>query len=126
MSITQIKNSSLCIEATAGSGKTTLMVERIKDLIINQQVPPDQCLAITFTDKAAKEMSDRLIATFIQETSVTWPISDVSRIQISTIHSFCQTILKKYALCMDGSPHYRIINSIEKYTLIKETINELL
>ena len=49
-----------CIEATAGSGKTTLMVNELKSLLIDHNVAPESCLAITFTDKAANEMVTRL------------------------------------------------------------------
>ena len=126
MSVITDRNTSVCIEATAGSGKTTLMVQRLRDLVVHKRVPPDQCLAITFTDKAAKEMTDRLIDLFENEPSVTWPITTVEKMQISTIHSFCQTILKKYALSMDFTPHYRIINSIEKQDLIQQSFKDLI
>ena len=88
------KQNCLCIEATAGSGKTTLMVGRLAHLVIDQKVPPEQCMAITFTEKAAKEMKDRLILKMKESNKRQFPIEDVSKMTISTIHAFCQTILK--------------------------------
>ena len=112
----KVTNRSLCIEATAGSGKTTLMVERLRYLLEDKQVPPEQCLAITFTEKAAKEMMDRLIQALKQSNQMPTPLDSVSKMSIGTIHSFCQTILKKHAL-IDQSPNYRVLNGLEKKTL---------
>ena len=99
--ITQAKQS-LCIEATAGSGKTTLMIDRLTHLLVDRQIPPDQCLAITFTDKAAKEMMDRLARKLSSIPSITDPLDIVNRLPIGTIHSFCNGMLK--------SMHYLFIN----------------
>ena len=85
------------IEATAGSGKTTLMVQRLSDLVLKKNIPPDQCLAITFTEKAAKEMKDRLLDVFKTNQKVSFPIELVSKMTICTIHSFCQNVLSKLA-----------------------------
>ena len=103
--ITQAKQS-LCIEATAGSGKTTLMIDRLTHLLVDRQIPPDQCLAITFTDKAAKEMMDRLVRKLSSIPSITDPLDIVNRLPIGTIHSFCNGMLKKHALLIHQSPNY--------------------
>ncbi len=115
----------LCIEATAGSGKTTLMVQRLSDLILNHNVLPEQCLAITFTEKAAKEMNDRLIHKFKMNNDVTFPIDLVSKMTISTIHSFCQGILSKHALNIEQSPKFQIIEGLEKVNRLNQIITDL-
>jgi DNA helicase-2/ATP-dependent DNA helicase PcrA len=116
---------SLCIEATAGSGKTTLMVERLRYLLEDQQVPPDQCLAITFTDKAAKEMMDRLMHVLQETKKITQPLACVSRMNIGTIHSICQIMLKKHALLIHQSPNYRVWEGVELTKRLHDTLQKL-
>ena len=75
----------LCVEAGPGAGKTRVIIERVKRLLEN--APPESFLVITFTIKAAEELKERLINSGI-------PKSDVNKMQISTIHSFCLKILQ--------------------------------
>ena len=75
----------LCVEAGPGAGKTRVIVERVKKLLENAR--PESFLVITFTVKAAEELKDRLITSGISK-------SDVAKMQISTIHSFCLKILE--------------------------------
>ena len=75
----------LCVEAGPGAGKTRVIVERVKKLLEN--AAPESLLVITFTVKAAEELKDRLVTSGISK-------SDVSKMQISTIHSFCLKILE--------------------------------
>lgn len=119
------RDRSLCIEATAGSGKTTLMVERLRCLLEDQQVPPEQCLAITFTDKAAKEMMDRLTHVLQETKKMTQPLACVSRMNIGTIHSICQIILKKHALLIHQSPNYRVLEGFELTKRLHDTLQKL-
>ena len=116
------QSKSLIIEATAGSGKTTLMVKRLSELILDNQISPDQCLAITFTEKAAKEMKDRLIQRFISDQTVLFPVELVSKMTICTIHSLCQGILKKYSLHIDQSPNFQIIEGLEKMNRLDQIL----
>lgn len=75
----------LCVEAGPGAGKTRVIVERVKKLLENAR--PESFLVITFTVKATEELKDRLITSGISK-------SDVAKMQISTIHSFCLKILE--------------------------------
>lgn len=77
----------LLVEAGPGSGKTTVIVERIKYLINCCDVPPEQFLVITFTRKAADNLRNKL-----KEENI--PKEIISKMQISTIHSFCLQYLK--------------------------------
>lgn len=86
-----------CIEATAGSGKTTLMVDRMCYLLLEAGVDPEQILAITFTDKAANEMRHRLMIK-LQIPLGTMARDVVARMQVSTIHSFCSKVLRMHGL----------------------------
>ena len=103
---------SRCIEATAGSGKTTLMVEELIRLITTTNAPPESCLAITFTEKAANEMKVRLISR-LTEVGVPQPLTIINRMNIETIHSYCNRLLKRYALSINVSPHYELMSDVE-------------
>ncbi len=99
---------NITVSASAGSGKTTILVERILTRMLHDRIPVDRMLAMTFTEAAASEMKKRLFAaltkakeqapaaeqSFIEEQMVL-----LQRAQISTIHSFCLSIIQEnYAL----------------------------
>ncbi|MEK9727786.1 MAG: UvrD-helicase domain-containing protein [Candidatus Margulisiibacteriota bacterium] len=119
-----IKNKARCIEATAGSGKTTLMVNELCSLITEQKVSPESCLAITFTEKAASEMKIRLVSQ-LNKIKVHNPLRLVKRMNIETIHSFCNRLLKRHCLNINLSPHYEIISGIELNQRLKHHIANL-
>ena len=81
------ENKPLLVEAGPGSGKTRVIIERVKFLINELKVNPSSLLVITFTRKAANELKDRL--------SEDIPKNIINEMQISTIHSFCLDFLKK-------------------------------
>ena len=110
--ITSATPMSRCIEATAGSGKTTLMVAELIRLITTANVPPESCLAITFTEKAANEMKVRLISC-LADMGVPQPLKIINRMNIETIHSYCNRLLKRYALSINLSPHYELMSDVE-------------
>ncbi|WP_400220048.1 ATP-dependent DNA helicase [Methanobrevibacter smithii] len=80
-------NKPLLVEAGPGSGKTRVIIERVKFLINELKVNPSSLLVITFTRKAANELKDRL--------SEDIPKNIINEMQISTIHSFCLDFLEK-------------------------------
>ena len=77
----------LLIEAGPGSGKTRVLVERIKYLIEEKELDPSTFLVITFTRKAAQELKERLSEYLTKK--------EIEEMQISTIHSFCLEILNE-------------------------------
>lgn len=77
----------LLIEAGPGSGKTRVIIERVKFLINDKNLDPSSFLIITFTRKAARELRERLKRKGIDEDKI-------NKMQISTIHSFCYELLK--------------------------------
>lgn len=80
-------NKPLLVEAGPGSGKTRVIIERVKFLINELKVNPSSLLVITFTRKAANELKDRLSEDISKNI--------INEMQISTIHSFCLDFLKK-------------------------------
>ena len=106
----------LLVMAGAGSGKTKVLTTRIAYLISEVGIDPESILAITFTNKAAKEMKDRVI-------NILGPIA--YKIQISTFHSFGLLILKQHYEKLGYSKNFTIIDSDDVTTLIKKILKEL-
>ena len=99
------------ISASAGSGKTHVVIERIIRLITQKNVPIERILAVTFTNAAASEMKEKLKRALTEEYNESGDIrfkrelEKVAVADVSTIHSFCANLLKKYfyALGLDAS-----------------------
>ena len=106
----------LLVIAGAGSGKTRVLTTRIAYLIEKLHVSPYNILAITFTNKAAKEMKERVIKL----------IGDsFYGMQISTFHSFGLSIIKKYYNLIGYTSTFTIIDSDDSLTIIKKIIKDL-
>jgi len=106
----------LLVMAGAGSGKTKVLTTRIAYLISEMGIDPNSILAITFTNKAAKEMKDRVV-------NMLGPVA--YQIQISTFHSFGLLILKNHYEKLGYSKNFTIIDSDDVTTLIKKILKEL-
>lgn len=105
----------LLIVAGAGTGKTTVVTERIAHLIMNEQVPSDNILALTFTDKAAGEMQDRV------ERILPFGYVDL---WVMTFHGFAQRLLKDHALDIGLSNDFKLLSQTDQWLLIREHIEE--
>ena len=104
------------ILAGAGSGKTRVLTTRIGHLIEDKGVQPANILAITFTNKAANEMRER-----VEETLE----SDVTDMWISTFHSCCVRILRKDINRIGYNRSFVIYDSADQVTLVKDCLKEL-
>ena len=103
--------------AGAGSGKTRVLTHRIAHLVDNMNVEPWSILAITFTNKAAKEMKER-ISNLISEEKV-------DQMWVSTFHSMCVRILRRYADRLGYTRFFNIYDTADQKTLIKESLKVL-
>ena len=99
--------------AGAGSGKTRVLTSRIAYLMEEKNVPSSAILAITFTNKAANEMKERLSK-----------IVDISRAWVCTIHSMCVRILRDFASEAGISPNFSIYSETERGNIIKKSFQE--
>ena len=104
----------LLIFAGAGSGKTRVLTYRVAHLI-QQGVDPYHIIAITFTNKAANEMKERIVA-ITPEGDQVW---------VSTFHSACTRILRREIKALDYDSNFTIYDSQDSDRLIKECIKEL-
>ncbi|MCL4415304.1 MAG: ATP-dependent helicase [Actinobacteria bacterium] len=103
----------LLIIAGAGTGKTTVITERIKHLVLEKKVEPSKILALTFTEKAALEMEERVDKEMPYGYTQMW---------ISTFHSFCDRILRNEAIHIGLNPSYKLHTEAESILFIRENI----
>ncbi len=114
----------LLILAGAGAGKTKTVTHRILNLIENG-VAPESILAITFTNKAAKEMRERVDHLLEDSREMNLPIHNFSKPFLSTFHSLCVNILKESGLVIGIPRHFTIYDKSDSKQAIKEAINAL-
>ncbi|HET8796465.1 MAG TPA: UvrD-helicase domain-containing protein, partial [Thermoanaerobaculia bacterium] len=130
---------NLVIEAGAGTGKTTAIVAEVLRLMLeNESLAPERIVLMTFTEKAAGEIADR-IRLALEELSTTsaagWPIgsanplvtidpakrarlahhlANIDALRSQTIHSFCQSLLRSFPIEAGLDPQFRIIEGFER------------
>lgn len=104
----------LLILAGAGSGKTRVVTTRIAWLIEEMQFRPDQILAVTFTNKAAREMQDR-VGRLVD-------LRDGETPMVKTFHSFCAWLLRRNAVPAGLSPHFTIYDDDDSLALTKSIL----
>ena len=115
-----------------GSGKTTVLVERIINKIINDKIDIDKLLIVTFTNAAASEMRQRILEAIYskidenpENTDLQRQISLLNKANISTIHSFCLEVIKNYFYEIGVSSNFRIGDTSEIELLKQETLEEV-
>ena len=126
------KDKNILVAAAAGSGKTTVLVERIINKIINEKIDIDKLLIVTFTNAAASEMRQRILEAIyskIDENSENLDLQRqillLNKANISTIHSFCLEVIKNYFYEIGVSSNFRIGDTSEIELLKQETLEEV-
>ncbi|MCS6802956.1 MAG: UvrD-helicase domain-containing protein [Chloroflexota bacterium] len=114
---------TLCVEAGAGTGKTTALVSRIVELIRRGRATVDNLAVITFTEKAAAELASRVRegleaaarnASPEEATRLTAAIAGLARARIETIHAFCRHLLAERPVEARLDPNFRTLNDLEQ------------
>ena len=106
----------LLLMAGAGSGKTRVLTHRVAYLIEEKEVNPWNILAITFTNKAAREMRERIHALVGEESEAIW---------ISTFHSMCVRVLRREVEQIGYTRNFTILDSSDQLSLMKRILKEL-
>src|SRR5438067_10386452 len=101
----------LLIVAGAGTGKTTVLTRRIAHLIASKRARPEQILALTFTEKAAVEMAERVDQLIPYGYAETW---------IGTFHAFGDRVLRESALEVGLGPEFRVLSRTEQIIFLRE------
>ena len=92
------------IVAGAGSGKTRVLTEKIAHLVDEVGIPPEHILSVTFTNKAAGEMKERILKIIS---------CDVSRMTVGTFHSVCAALLRKHIHLLDYDNNFTKRNIVD-------------
>ncbi len=109
------------VDAGAGTGKTTLLVSRLIALLLEKQAPLSRIAAITFTEKAAAELAERLRSKLEEALSkhpdqkalILQALEDMERAPISTIHSFCAGLLREYPVEAGVDPQFTLLDEVQ-------------
>ncbi|HLI85677.1 MAG TPA: UvrD-helicase domain-containing protein [Bryobacteraceae bacterium] len=111
-----------CVTAGPGSGKTTVLVEYFRRLV-ESGVHPQRILAITFTEKAAANMREKLAAAFADNDETR---ASLERGWVSTVHGFCARLLRENAVFAGVDPDFYIADERESWRLQQEAIADAL
>ena len=136
--VIDLRDCNILVSAAAGSGKTAVLVERILELLMDEQYPAeiDRMLIVTFTNAAAGEMRDRIRERLEEQAEaeedpgmqehLQRQIALLPNAQISTIHSFCQYVIRNYFHTIDLDPDFCIADDGEQKLLQSDVLTQLL
>ena len=127
------RGNNILVSAAAGSGKTAVLVERIKQLIIGDKVSIDRFLIVTFTNAAAAEMKEKLIKAINEEIKsnptdsafLRRQLDLMSTANISTFHSFALEVMRRYFYLTDLEPDFKIGDEGTIEIIRRDVLDEL-
>lgn len=125
-------DKNVSVTAGAGSGKTTILVERYLKIILEQRIDVRRVLAITFTEKAAAEMTERVSAMLRERLARETNPARRARLldlrerlnsaQISTIHAFCARILREFPVASGIDPDFSVLSEFQQELFVNEAV----
>ena len=121
--ITSWGQGDVCVIAGPGSGKTRVLVERIRWLVTEKRVDPEKIAAITFTRKAATSMYQRLVRPLAADSELRQAFE---KVHVSTIHGLCARLLREHALSAGVDPEFRLLDPAEADFELRRVIDETL
>ena len=127
--------NNILVAAAAGSGKTAVLVERIINKVINENIDIDKILVVTFTSAAASEIRERILEAIYKKleenpenTNLQRQINLINKANISTIHSFCLDIIRNNFYELNISNNFRVADTTEielmKYEVLEDLFEE--
>ncbi len=126
------RNCNLLVSAGAGSGKTAVLVERIINKVLKENIDITKILVVTFTNAAASEMKERVLNKLYDildnepdNILLQSQISNLNKANIMTIHSFCLDVIRNYYYQIDIDPNFKIANDIDNELMKYEIIEEM-
>jgi len=127
------RGRNILVSAAAGSGKTAVLVERIKKLIIDERISIDEILVATFTNAAAGDMKEKIVRALQKAIAENQgdrrflkdQLNGVYKANISTFHSFALEVIRRYFYVIDADPDFKICDDGEKAILQSEAIDAL-
>ena len=125
--VIDFRGKNMLVSASAGTGKTTVMIERIVSLI-EQGVDVSEIVVVTFTNLAAAEMKARLATKLSEKRNDTRIVEQIEKLDtasICTLHSFCSELLRNYFYVVDIDPSFAILDSVTTTTLRKNALDDV-
>lgn len=124
------KNQNMVVSASAGSGKTTVMVERIINLICSGKASVNEILAVTFTKLASKEMKEKITKAILEkiaqgEKGLKYQLDLIQTSSISTVDSFCANLLRTYFYAINVDPLFSVLDEASALQIQQQAIEEL-
>lgn len=135
--VLEAKGCDILVAASAGSGKTFVVVERILNRIVNDYIDIDKILVVTFTNAAASELKERILNKFYdflkdkeveeeKKRHIEKQIKLINRTQISTIHSFCLNIIKNNFYLLQIDPNVKTLDENKAKLMLIESIDTVI
>src|SRR5947209_2125927 len=121
----EAREGELLLDASAGAGKTSVLVERFARAVVEDGVEVSTILAITFTDKAAAELRERIRAR-LRELGDDEAARATEGAFISTIHGFCSRLLRAHAVAAGLDPAFTVLDAPEAQRLADAAFEEAL
>ncbi|MDO4859682.1 MAG: UvrD-helicase domain-containing protein, partial [Bacillota bacterium] len=127
------RDADLLVSAAAGSGKTAVLVERVKRIIIEEKVDIDRILVVTFTKAAASEMKEKIIGAIEKELEegsadgafLRRQLDRISDADISTFHSFAFRMIRRYFQLVDVEPDFAVMEEGETAVMKADAAEQL-
>ncbi|MCX8074715.1 MAG: helicase-exonuclease AddAB subunit AddA [Clostridia bacterium] len=127
------KNGNILVSASAGSGKTAVLVERIINKIINEGVDIDRILVVTFTNAAASELKERLLSAIYKAIQkdrtnifLKKQLININRASIMTIHAFCLELIRSNFYLLDLDPNIKICDEVQSNIFKNTAMSQIL
>ncbi|MBK5246799.1 MAG: helicase-exonuclease AddAB subunit AddA, partial [Peptostreptococcaceae bacterium] len=128
-----LRNKNMLVAAAAGSGKTAVLVERIKQLVICDKISISEMLVVTFTNAAASEMKEKIIHAITKEIGkntkesifLRRQLNIIYKANISTFHSFALEVIRRYFYMIHIEPNFKICDEAENIILKTEAMEEM-
>jgi len=128
----QTLDKNILISASAGSGKTSTMVDRTINILLNQSAKINEILALTFTENSATEMKTRIYKELLNHADkpfIKSQLNQLSTANISTFDAFCSNLIKEFFYIINVDPNFSVLNNIDsnfiKLKILNKTIEEM-
>ncbi|MBQ8590017.1 MAG: helicase-exonuclease AddAB subunit AddA [Firmicutes bacterium] len=130
------RGKNLLVSAAAGSGKTAVLVERIKGLLLNDGIQLTEMLIVTFSNAAASEMREKIAAALQTEMEkedcsdekrrfLRGQLNSMHKANISTFHAFAMEVIRRYFYLIGAEPSFRICDEGQKSILQDQAMEQL-
>ena len=127
------KGSNILVSASAGSGKTAILVERVIKTCLEEKVDIDKLLVVTFTNASATELKERLMSAIYDELKkdnknkfLKRQLNLINRANITTIHAFCLNLIRSNFYNLNIDPSFRVSDDVEAKLLKAKAIDKVI